>query len=223
MWRALFVVMLALSSASQGDVNGEAAVAAEAVVGDNKTDSERPLAEATSAERVVEAVNERPGAESSVDKTKLEEHVAEDAKIETTSPETEAVEEEEEEEEEEGDHVFVPCKELSRLNLQTQKYDTWCIPLPTWDPLKAVYKDEGLGDYKPGGFHPVAIGDKLSQYTVKGRVARGTFATVWAVEADTAYNADIAPNGLVVKIMKVIRTSSHVHDFSFDFSFDFLR
>ena len=103
----------------------------------------------------------------------------------------------------EGEYHFVPCKPLSRFNLLTKTHDTWCVPLPGWDTLQSVYKDEGLDDYKPGGFHPVAVGDVIDgKYTVKARVARGTFATVWSVESKIPVDLELAPTGIVVKIMK---------------------
>ncbi|KAL1874472.1 hypothetical protein Daus18300_003490 [Diaporthe australafricana] len=42
---------------------------------------------------------------------------------------------------------------------------------------------EDVDRYRPGGFHPVDIGDKIAQYTVLHKLGSGGFATVWLVQS----------------------------------------
>ncbi|PVH87328.1 putative srpk [Cadophora sp. DSE1049] len=53
---------------------------------------------------------------------------------------------------------------------------------------------ENLGEYKPGGFHPVHLGDKLKagRYRVINKIGHGSFSTVWLAEDE-----DVAPNRYV--------------------------
>ena len=58
------------------------------------------------------------------------------------------------------------------------------------EPRKAVYREsfedgvESFENYRPGGFHPVHIGDKFNneRYTVINKLGAGSFATVWFVK-----------------------------------------
>lgn len=42
-----------------------------------------------------------------------------------------------------------------------------------------VPNSEDIGLYKPGGFHPIHIGDKLSAYTILNKLGYGGSSTVW--------------------------------------------
>lgn len=60
----------------------------------------------------------------------------------------------------------------------------------TQEPRKAVYREsfedgvENFENYRPGGFHPVHIGDTFDneRYTVMKKLGAGSFATVWLVK-----------------------------------------
>jgi serine/threonine protein kinase len=43
---------------------------------------------------------------------------------------------------------------------------------------------ENVQRYRPGGYHPVHIGDTLSKYTVLHKLGYGGFSTVWLVKRD---------------------------------------
>lgn len=43
--------------------------------------------------------------------------------------------------------------------------------------------DEGSGVYKPGGFHPVYIGDIFNdRYRILNKIGYGVYSTVWLVQ-----------------------------------------
>ncbi|EJT80755.1 CMGC/SRPK protein kinase [Gaeumannomyces tritici R3-111a-1] len=52
----------------------------------------------------------------------------------------------------------------------------------------AVHPDlphvEDLRGYRPGGFHPIHIGDRLSKYTVVNKLGHGDTSTVWLARRD---------------------------------------
>lgn len=58
---------------------------------------------------------------------------------------------------------------------------------------KAIYREsfeagvENFENYRPGGFHPVHIGDRFSngRYVVINKLGAGSFATVWLVQDET--------------------------------------
>ena len=62
--------------------------------------------------------------------------------------------------------------------------------MPAQEPRKAVFRESfqgGVGNfenYRPGGFHPVYIGDTFDneRYTVINKLGAGSFATVWLVK-----------------------------------------
>jgi len=39
--------------------------------------------------------------------------------------------------------------------------------------------DEGTHDYKPGGYHPIKVGDVLNKYIIDMKLGYGNFSTVW--------------------------------------------
>ena len=47
---------------------------------------------------------------------------------------------------------------------------------------------EDPDDYKPGGFHPVHLGDTLNngRYEIRRKLGYGAFSTIWLVR-DTVY------------------------------------
>jgi serine/threonine-protein kinase SRPK3 len=52
-------------------------------------------------------------------------------------------------------------------------------------PLSSTESDieEGRDSYKPGGFHPVYIGDVYNEkYKVLGKIGYGVYSSVWLVE-----------------------------------------
>ena len=56
---------------------------------------------------------------------------------------------------------------------------------------------EDVDRYRPGGFHPVDIGDKIAQYTVLHKLGSGGFATVWLVES----SEDNRPGYYALKVL----------------------
>ena len=62
-------------------------------------------------------------------------------------------------------------------------------------------EDEGIADYKIGGYHPVHIGEVLiNRYVVLQKLGWGHFSTVWLAR-DTAYKTFVA--------IKVQKSASH--------------
>ncbi|KAL2066601.1 hypothetical protein VTL71DRAFT_2672 [Oculimacula yallundae] len=53
--------------------------------------------------------------------------------------------------------------------------------LSIFKPLNMLYTEEDMSDYKPGGFHPVSLGDtfKDGRYEVHHKLGWGGFSTVW--------------------------------------------
>ncbi|KAK4870999.1 hypothetical protein LT330_000236 [Penicillium expansum] len=56
-----------------------------------------------------------------------------------------------------------------------------------YDPL--LFTEEGIHRYRPGGFHPVSLGDKFhdGQYTVYHKLGFGESATVWLAVDNTTW------------------------------------
>ena len=40
-------------------------------------------------------------------------------------------------------------------------------------------KDEGYADYRPGGYHPVKLGEMCGDYRIVSKLGWGHFSTVW--------------------------------------------
>lgn len=76
--------------------------------------------------------------------------------------------------------------------------------LITWalydDRSGRIHPHEALECYVPGGFHPVALGDKFkdSRYVVRHKLGHGGFSTVWL--ASDEQHPDSAPRYVAVKI-----------------------
>lgn len=56
----------------------------------------------------------------------------------------------------------------------------------TWN--HTLFQEENVLDYRPGGYHPVALGDTLKngRYRILHKVGYGRFSTVW-VARDAEY------------------------------------
>jgi serine/threonine-protein kinase SRPK3 len=56
----------------------------------------------------------------------------------------------------------------------------------TWNHL--LFKEENVLNYRPGGYHPVALGDTLKdgRYKIRHKLGHGGFSTVW-VARDNKY------------------------------------
>ena len=62
-------------------------------------------------------------------------------------------------------------------SLPQSQYSTMSAP-----PVEYGYVDgvEHLGDYRPGGYHPIHINDRLAQrYRIVHKLGHGTFSTAW--------------------------------------------
>lgn len=80
---------------------------------------------------------------------------------------------------------YCACVNVSRFNLETKEYDTWCVPvLEHFEATRSLYKDEVPKGYVRGGFHPVQIGNVIMGYRVLSRLGNGAFATVWEAERE---------------------------------------
>lgn len=58
------------------------------------------------------------------------------------------------------------------------------------NPSNVILEEENFLDYRPGGFHPVALGDalKAGRYQIHHKLGYGGFSTVW-VARDCRYAA----------------------------------
>jgi len=58
---------------------------------------------------------------------------------------------------------------------------------------KSIYsEDEGIDDYKKGGYHPVFVGEVLNgRYVILQKLGWGHFSTVW-LSKDVKYNTYVA-------------------------------
>jgi hypothetical protein len=54
------------------------------------------------------------------------------------------------------------------------------------NPSIATEEEEDLEDYRPGGYHPVRIGDDFNdgRYTIVRKLGWGHFSTVWIIRFD---------------------------------------
>ena len=55
------------------------------------------------------------------------------------------------------------------------------------NPSIATEEEEDLEDYRPGGYHPVRIGDDFNdgRYTIVRKLGWGHFSTVWLARDNT--------------------------------------
>lgn len=81
-------------------------------------------------------------------------------------------------------------------------------------PVGALYadsdqsEDEGIADYKIGGYHPVHIGEVLiNRYVILQKLGWGHFSTVWLAR-DTAFKTFVA--------LKVQKSASHYQEAAYD-------
>jgi len=69
-------------------------------------------------------------------------------------------------------------------------------------------EDEGIADYKIGGYHPVHIGEVLiNRYVILQKLGWGHFSTVWLAR-DTMYDSFVA--------LKVQKSASHYQEAAYD-------
>ena len=69
-------------------------------------------------------------------------------------------------------------------------------------------EDEGIPDYKIGGYHPVHIGETMiERYVIVQKLGWGHFSTVWLAR-DTMYNTYVA--------LKVQKSASHYQEAAYD-------
>ena len=49
------------------------------------------------------------------------------------------------------------------------------------NPSNVLFEEEKFLDYRPGGFHPIALGDTLKdgRYKIHHKLGYGGFSTVW--------------------------------------------
>lgn len=71
--------------------------------------------------------------------------------------------------------------------------------------------DEGADGYKPGGYHPVQIGEMYcnNRYCVASKLGWGHFSTVWMVYDTKAKHNRTTPDFVAMKIQK---SASHYTD-----------
>ncbi len=76
------------------------------------------------------------------------------------------------------------------------------------DTVEYYSEDEGIEDYKKGGYHPVFIGEILNgRYVILQKLGWGHFSTVW-LSKDIKYNTYVA--------IKVQKSASHYLEAAFD-------
>jgi len=69
-------------------------------------------------------------------------------------------------------------------------------------------EDEGIADYKIGGYHPVHVGETLiGRYIIVQKLGWGHFSTVWLAR-DNFYNTYVA--------LKVQKSASHYTEAAYD-------
>jgi len=77
-----------------------------------------------------------------------------------------------------------------------------------FDRQSTYSEDEGIEDYKKGGYHPVFVGEVLNgRYVIIQKLGWGHFSTVW-LSRDTKYNTFVA--------IKVQKSASHYLEAAFD-------
>jgi len=76
------------------------------------------------------------------------------------------------------------------------------------DDIEGKSEDEGINDYKQGGYHPVYVGEVLiDRYVVIQKLGWGHFSTVWLAK-DFLYNTFVA--------IKVQKSASHYLEAAYD-------
>ena len=77
-----------------------------------------------------------------------------------------------------------------------------------FDRNSSYSEDEGIEDYKKGGYHPVFIGEILNgRYVILQKLGWGHFSTVW-LSRDIKFNTFVA--------IKVQKSASHYLEAAFD-------
>mmetsp|Transcript_17849 Transcript_17849/g.23358 ORF Transcript_17849/g.23358 Transcript_17849/m.23358 type:complete len:686 (-) Transcript_17849:567-2624(-) len=76
----------------------------------------------------------------------------------------------------------------------------------TSDSSEGYSDGESESDYRPGGYHPVTVGDKYGKYEVEKKLGWGHFSTVWLVNhGDKTYSA-----------LKVQKSADHYTEAAWD-------
>ena len=89
-----------------------------------------------------------------------------------------------------------------------QEYSTVGILADEFDERETNSEDEGIDDYKKGGYHPIFIGEVLNdRYVILQKLGWGHFSTVW-LSRDTKHNTFVA--------IKVQKSASHYLEAAFD-------
>lgn len=98
-----------------------------------------------------------------------------------------------------------PLSQLPTSNQAPLQHAHWSM---YDDHTGQVHPHEPLEHYVPGGFHPVAIGDKFheSRYTILRKLGYGGYSTVW-LASDSHENRSSVPRRKFVAI-KIKRASS---------------
>lgn len=96
-------------------------------------------------------------------------------------------------------------------SLQPQMLPQMAVPqqhLPVQDELENDSEDEGIEDYKAGGYHPVHIGEVImDRYVIIQKLGWGHFSTVWLAK-DHKYDTYVA--------LKVQKSSPHYLEAAYD-------
>ena len=74
------------------------------------------------------------------------------------------------------DTILSPISRLDRVRLTMDIYDIY----GTSNLL--LFEEENVLNYRPGGYHPIALGDTLKdgRYQIHHKLGCGGFSTVWA-------------------------------------------
>ena len=82
------------------------------------------------------------------------------------------------------------------------------MPKHIIDDVDGKSEDEGINDYKQGGYHPVYVGEVLiDRYVIIQKLGWGHFSTVWLAK-DFKYNTYVA--------IKVQKSASHYLEAAYD-------
>ncbi len=77
-----------------------------------------------------------------------------------------------------------------------------------WEEKSLYSEDEGIDDYKEGGYHPIFVGEVLNgRYVVLQKLGWGHFSTVWLCR-DIKFGTYVA--------IKVQKSASHYLEAAFD-------
>ena len=96
--------------------------------------------------------------------------------------------------------------EVENRNAQPQNYTASVYNLV--DEVEGNSEDEGIDDYKRGGYHPVHVGEILmDRYVVIQKLGWGHFSTVW-LSRDFKYDTYVA--------IKVQKSASHYLEAAYD-------